>query len=190
MKNQKHLMMVILNAILLCTSGCMSVKDTSGIKNYLQDQGKAEILAIEIKDKNPDENSTAYQNAERLYNEAAGAGNGWTKGIVFDARMKREVNVSTEDYTNSKAGKAISEFLSLGSNLTYAKKYSFDPVTATTLATFIVGCIDRIEQQNDERVERAIEAIDGEFSRAYWTTFKNTTTDWIDNKYKLSSKGS
>jgi hypothetical protein len=167
----------------------MSIKDTSGIKEYLEDQGRAEILATVIKDKNPDKNSTAYQNAQELYNNAAGLGNGWTSGILLDARLKRQVDVSVEDYANSDAGKAISEFLAFRPGRGYVKTFSVEPGTAITLAAFVVGLIDKIEQQNDRRLERAIEALEREFSRARWTTFENTTAAWIDNKYKLPNNG-
>ncbi len=184
MKGQKYLTVVLLSAIFLCTAGCISIKDTSGIKAYLQDQGKAEILAVQIKAKNPDKNSAAYQNAERLYNNAAGAGNGWTSGILFDARAKHEVNISIEDYKGSDAGKAISEFLARSD-----KRLSFDPVTVAAVATFAIDLLDKIKQQNDQWVERAIGTLEREFSRARWTTFENTTADWLDDKYRLSGNG-
>ena len=155
-------------------------------KEVLGRPRKAEIIAVAIKAENPDKNSTAYQNAKRLYNNAAGAGNGWTSGIVFDARVKRQVNVSVENYSNSDAGKAISEFLALDTRF---RARSFDPGTAAAIATLVVALIDKIEQQNDQRVERAVKMIEREFSRTRWTTFENTTLQWINDKYKFSGSG-
>lgn len=185
MKTKSSITTIVCNALLIAVSGCMSIKDTSGIRKYFQHQGKAEILAIEIKAKNPDKDSSAYKTAERLFNKAAGAGNGWASGIVFDARVKREVNVSVEDYINSEAGKAIRDFLALDPGF---RPLSFDPVTAAAIATFVVTVIDKIEEQNDKRVERAIKAIEQEFSRSRWTTFENTTLQWIDQKYKFAGR--
>jgi len=164
----------------------MSIKDTSGIEKYLGYQGEAEMLAIVIKTNNPDKNSSAYRNAERLYNKAAGAGNGWTSGIVFVAKNKWKVNVSVEDYANSDAGKALSEFLALDSSF---KTKSFDPVTAAALVTFVTNLIERVGELNDRFVERAVKRLEHEFSRSRWTTFEKTTPEWIDEKYKFKSSG-
>jgi len=186
MKRQEYLIAIVCTAVLFCMPGCMSIKDTSGIKKYLGDQGEAEMLAIEIKANNPDKNSSAYRNTERLYNKAAGAGNGWTSGIVLDARNKQEVDVSVEDYKNSSAGKALSEFLALDSSF---KTKSFDPVTAAALVTFVTDSIERVGKLNDQFVERAVKRLEHEFSRSRWTTFEKTTSEWIDEKYKFKSSG-
>jgi hypothetical protein len=183
----------IVGAVLAVTlSGCMSIKDTRGIKQYFQGQGRAEILAVDIKAKNPDKNSPAYKKAEILFNRAAGVGNGWMKGIVFDAKTKREVNISIKDYNDSDAGKSIAAFLSLEPEITTKV---FDPVTATAIdaaidiTPFVGAIIDIIQKQNDKRVEAAIHAIEEEFSKARWTTFEQTTPQWINEKYKLPSSG-
>lgn len=177
----------IVGIVLLVTlSGCMSIKDTSGIRQYLQDQGRAEILAVDIKTKNPNKNSPAYKDAEALFNNAAGTGNGWTKGIVFDAKTKREVSISAQDYKDSNAGKSIAAFLSLEPEVTIK---AFDPVTATAFAAFVVSVIDLIQKQNDKQVEAAIHAIEEEFSKARWTTFDLTTSQWVNEKYKFPSSG-
>lgn len=177
--------MTIVGIVLLVTlSGCMSIKDTSGIKQYLQDQGRAEILAVDIKTKNPDKNLQAYKNAETLFNNAAGTGNGWAKGIVFDAKTKREVSISVQDYKDSDAGKSIAAFLLLEPKVTIK---AFYPVTATAIATFVVSIIDLVQKQNTKQVEAAIHAIEEEFSKARWTTFELTTHQWVNEKYKLPS---
>jgi hypothetical protein len=36
-------------------------------------------------------------------------------------------------------------------------------------------------------VDLAIRALEREFSRARWTTFENTTLDWIDDKYNFQA---
>lgn len=183
----KALRIAIVGAILAVNlSGCMSIKDTSGIKQYFQDQGRAEILAVDIKTKNPDKNSPDYMKAEALFNHAAGIGNGWTKGIVFDAKTKREVNISIQDYKNSDAGKYTAAFLSLEPEITTK---AFDPVTAMAIATFVGSVIDMIQKQNNKQVEDAIHDIEEEFSKARWTTFELTTPQWINEKYKPSISG-
>lgn len=181
MKMKIFSMAIVAVGLLVTLSGCMSIQDTSGIKKYLQDQGRAEILAVDIKTKNPDKNSPDYKNAETLFNKAAGTGNGWTKGIVFDAKTKREVNISVQDYKDSDAGKSIAAFLSLEPEVTTK---AFDPVTATAIATFVASVIDLIQKQNDKQVEAAIHAIEEEFSKARWTTFELTTSQWANEKYK------
>jgi|GEM_PF-4326578 len=186
MKMKTFGMTIVGIVLLISLSGCMSIKDTSGIRQYLQDQGRAEILAIDLKTKNPDKNSPAYKNAEALFNNAAGTGNGWAKGIVFDAKTKREISISVRDYKDSAAGKAIAAFLSLEPEVTIK---TFDPVTATAIATFVVSVIDLVQKQNDKQVEAAIHAIEEEFSKARWTTFELTTPQWINEKYKLPSSG-
>ncbi|MCM2358297.1 MAG: hypothetical protein NDI77_09120 [Geobacteraceae bacterium] len=162
-------------------SGCMSIKDTSGIKQYLQDQGKSEIFAIDLKSKIKDKKSKDYKHAETLFNNAAGAGNGWAKGIIFDARVNRELNVPVQDYKNSEAGKNIEAFLGLQPGI--AAK-AFDPVTGALIATFVISVVDMIEKQNDKRVETAIQVIEKEFSKASWTTFELTTPQFVKDKYK------
>ncbi|MEK6767246.1 MAG: hypothetical protein AABY49_13610 [Planctomycetota bacterium] len=186
MKMNTFSMTIVAFVILVTLSGCMSIKDTSGIKQYLQDQGRAEIQAVDIKNKNPDKNSPAYKNAETLFNTAAGAGNGWTKGIVFDVKTKREVNISVQDYKDSDAGRSIAAFLSLEPEVTIK---AFDPVTATVIATFVMSVIDLIQKQNDKQVEAASHAIEEEFSKARWTTFELTTPQWVNERYKLPSSG-
>jgi hypothetical protein len=158
----------------------IEIKDTSGIKQYFQDQGRAEILALDIKKKNPDKNSSVYKNANSVFNQAAGIGNGWTAGILFDAKIERKVDVSVENYKNSDAGKAVGSFLALDSGV---RLKLFDPVMAAAVAVFVLTVVDKIEKQNSERVERAIEAIEKEFSRARWTTFELTTPEWVNKKY-------
>ena len=165
----------------LILSGCMRIKDTSGIKQYLQDQGRAEILAVAIKARNPDTNSSVYKEAEASFNKAAGAGNGWSEGIVFDAEMKREVNVSIDAYNNSDAGKSIKAFLSLGEKRT-TKTFSIE--TAVVIAPYVKSIIDIIMEQNEKQYEKAIKNIKEQFSKARWTTFELTTSKWIDDKYK------
>lgn len=184
MKTKTFSMAIVAFIVLVTLSGCMSIKNTSGIKQYLQDQGRAEILAVDIKTKNPDKNSPAYKNAEALFNKAAGAGNGWTKAIVFDAKTKREVNISVQDYKDSDAGKSIAAFLSLEPE---ERIKAFDPVTATAIATFVMSVIGLIQKQNDKQVEAAIHAIEEEFSKARWTTFELTTPQSANEKYKLPS---
>jgi len=166
----------------LILSGCMRIKDTRGIKKYFQDQGRAEILAVDIKAKNPDQNSPEYKEAEARFNKAAGTGNGWTKGIVFDAEMKREVNVSIEDYENSDTRKFIEEFLSLEEEMPIFKAMGFE--TAIVLWPFIESLIEKIIEQNEKQIDKAIRNIKEQFSKARWTTFELTTSQWIDAKYK------
>lgn len=168
-------------AMSFALSGCMKIKDTSGIKQYLQDQGKSEILAIDLKSKHKDKKSKTYKEAENLFNKAAGAGNGWTKGIVFDARVKRELDVPVQDYKNSEAGKSIEAFLKLQPGFSAE---AFDPVTGALIATFALSVVDMIEKQNDKRVEAAIQVIEKEFSKASWTTFELTTPQFVNDKYK------
>ena len=186
MKRKQYITAVVCAAAMALAAGCgVAIKDTAGIKKYFEDQGIAEILAIEIKANMPDKNSADYKNAEKLYNRAAGVGNGWTSGIVFDARNKRQVNVSVKDYTNSDPGKALVQFLALGRPTTK----SFDPVTTAVIANFVMALIDKIEQQNNQRVELVVKQLEQEFSRSRWTTFENTTVQWIDEKYKFKNFG-
>lgn len=181
MKMKTFSMAIVAVVLLVTLSGCMSIKDTSGIKQYLQDQAKAEILAVDIKTKNPDKNSPDYKNAEILFNKAAGTGNGWAKGVVFDAKTNREVNISVQDYKDSDAGKSIAAFLLLEPEVTTK---AFDPVTATAIVTFAASVIDLIQKQNERQVEAAIHAIEEELSKARWMTFELTTPQWVNEKYK------
>jgi hypothetical protein len=52
-----------------------------------------------------------------------------------------------------------------------------------------MSVIDLIQKQNNKQVEAAIHAIEEEFSKARWTTFELTTSQWVDEKYKLPSSG-
>ena len=189
MKRQQYITAVVCAAAMALAAGCgVAIKDTAGIKKYFEDQGSAEILAIKIKANTPDKNSADYKNAERLYDRAAGVGNGWTSGIVFDAETKRQVNVSVKDYANSNGGKALVQFLALGGPTTITT-LSFDPVTTAAIANFVMALIDKIEQQNNQRVELVVKQLEQEFSRSRWTTFENTTVQWIDEKYKFKNVG-
>ena len=184
MGRQQYIAAAILISVMVFSAGCgVAVKDTAGIKKYFEEQGRAEMLAIELKANTPDKNSADYKNAEKLYNRAAGAGNGWTSGIVFEARTERKIDVSLEDYADSEAGKALAKFLELGGpDIKY-----FDPVTTAAIANFALALIDKIEQQNNQRVERVVKQLEQEFSRSRWTAFENTTVQWIDEKYKFKS---
>lgn len=164
----------------LILSGCMRIKDTSGIKQYFQDQGRAEILAVDIKAKNPDHNSPVYKEAEACFNKAAGTGNGWTEGIVLDAKMKREVNVSIQDYKNSDTGKFIEKFLSLKEERKINKS---GLGTAIVVLPFIESLIEKIIEQNEKQIDKAIRNIEEQLSKARWTTFELTTSQWINAKY-------
>jgi hypothetical protein len=160
-----------------------TVKDTAGIRQYLQDQARAEMLALDIKGKNLDKQSAPYKKAEALFNQAAGAGNGWTRGIVLEARLKRQIDVSVADYQASDAGKRLSAFLALDTD----RLLRFDPVTGLVIAKFVADVIQILENQNDARVERAVTVIETEFSKARWTTFEETTPKWVDEKYKAGN---
>jgi len=200
MKGQNYSTVVILSAIFLCTAGCLQIKDTSGIKEYFQDQGRAEILAITIKEKYKNKKGSAdYRNADMLYNRAAGAGNGWAKGILYDLRTTSVLDVSIEDYNNSPAAKAISDFLKLdqhpfytmrlafptkGSHPPYAKDLPADQANLEKIGSSVEKLIEIVKKQHDRWVEQAISVIELQFSNARWTTFENTTTKWIDEKYK------
>jgi hypothetical protein len=163
----------------------MTIKDTSGIKQYLQDQGRSEILALDIKAKYK-KKSTTYKQAEALFNQAAGTGDGWSNGILFDAKTKREINVPIQDYKASDAGKSIEAFLKLEPALTTK---AFDPVTATAIAALVVSVVDMLEKQNNKRVEEAINVIEEQLSKARWTTFELTTYQWVNEKYTHSVSG-
>ena len=104
---------------------------------------------------------------------------------MFDAKTKRQINISVNDYAESNAGKSLAQFLALGGP---AVK-TFDPVTAAAVANFAMAIIDKIEQQNNQRVELAVKQLEQEFSRSRWTTFENTTVQWIDEKYKFKNAG-
>jgi hypothetical protein len=164
----------------------MSIKDTSGIKQYLQDQGRAEILVLDIKSNNKSKETQTFKKAETLFNQAAGVGNGWMRGIVVEARLKKEVNVSVSDYRASDAGKRIASFLALDDAKALdpvSETKAFDPVSAVLIATVVVNVIDQLEKQNDARVDRAVQTIEREFSKSQWTTFELTTPEWVTNKY-------
>lgn len=182
MKNTAIRLIVILVVLSFAISGCMTIKDTSGIKQYLQDQGRSEILALNIKAKNK-KTSATYKNAETLFNRAAGTGNGWTNGILFDAKTKREINVPILDYKASDAGKSIEAFLKLEPEIT---NKAFDPVTGIAIAAFVVSVVDMLQKQNDKRVEAAIKVIEERLSISRWTTFELTTHQWVNDKYKFS----
>lgn len=186
MKTTPVCTIMITLGVLAMSTGCMSIKDTSGIKQYLQDQGRAEILVLDIKSNNKSKETQTYKKAEILFNQAAGVGNGWMRGIVVEARLKKEVNVSVSDYRASDAGKRIASFLALDDAKALdpvSETKAFDPVSAVLIATVVVNVIDQLEKQNDARVDRAVQTIEREFSKSQWTTFELTTPEWVTKKY-------
>ena len=195
MKKNKTSVIILAAVSLLFTAGCSTVKikDTAGIKLYLQDQGRSEILALDIKTKDKTKKTDAYKNAESLYNRAAGLGNGWTKGIVTDVKFKKEVNVTVQDYQTSPAGLAISQFLLLDSSAPKPAtgpvvKPMFSPATITLAALLAKEVIKIIDEQNKKSVADATTVIEQEFQRTSWTTFELTTSEWINTKYGTQKK--
>ncbi|MCQ8181048.1 hypothetical protein NP603_08010 [Methylomonas sp. SURF-1] len=162
----------------------MSIKDTAGIKLYLEDQGKAEIRALNLKSSITDKDSTSYKIAKDLFDEAAGTGNGWANGIVFDAKTKREVNVSVDDYEKSRVSKAIKSFLNFDPGISSkSEREVFDPVSAIAVVTFAVNTVKTIEDLHNGYVERSIKTLEQELNKARWTSFESITPQSIAEKY-------
>jgi hypothetical protein len=175
---------VVLGAILMVGSGCegLSVKDTGGIKLYLSDQSAAEIRALAMKTAYRDKTSQAYKTAEKLYNQADADGTGWVSGILLDAKMKHEVNVSESQYKNSPAGKSLAAFLALEVTV---EKMEGDPVAIANAAAVFIGEIAKIVyDQNKVRLQEAIQALEGALQKARWTTFDQLTVQWVEEKHK------
>ena len=77
--------------MLFLLQGCMTIRSTEGVKAYLNETAKAEIEALKLKDRFSGKESTEYKKAERLFDDAAAASNGWLKGLAFDAKSKNSI---------------------------------------------------------------------------------------------------
>jgi len=173
---------LLLTAILIST-GCVSIKNTKGITRYLEEQGKAEIIAVDMKTKLQQDKEN-YKKFEKIYNSAAGTGNGWTKSIVSNVRLKKEVDVSVEDYENSTVAKEISKLHKIADSVGNEKiNKGLDPVTIGLIIVFANGITEIMIEQNNKAVDRVAQVLEDEFKKANWTTFELTTQEWINSKY-------
>lgn len=171
--------------MLFFLQGCMAIRSTEGVKAYLKETAKAEIEAVKLKDRFSGKESNEYKKAERLYDDAAAASNGWLKGLVFDAKSKNKFDVTIETYENSDAHKAIKLFLNESSLLPGVryKTKGFDPITATAILNFSTLVIQKIVDMHNKQVQEAIERITEQLNISGWTTFSNISRDYIDKKY-------
>lgn len=171
--------------MLFFLQGCMTIRSTEGVKAYLNETAKAEIAALKLKDRFSNKESTEYNKAERLFDDAAAASNGWLKGLVFDAKSNKKFDVTQETYEKSDAHKAIKLFLN-ESSLLLGVRYEmqwFDPVTATAILNFSALVIQKIADMHNKQVQEAIERITEQLNKSGWTTFSNISRDYIDKKY-------
>lgn len=171
--------------MLFFLQGCMTIGSTKGVKAYINDTAEAEYATVKLKERFYNKESVEYKKAERLYDDAAVASNGWLKGLVFDANVKREFDVTEKTYENSYAHKAIKSFLdesSLMLGVRYEMK-GFDPVTATAIVNFSVLVIQKIVDMHNKQVQEAIARITEQLNKSGWTTFSNISQDYLDKKY-------
>lgn len=178
----KTKIILLLTAILIST-GCVKIKNTERITLYLQEQGIAEILAVDIKNKKQKDMEN-YKTFEKVYNSAAGTGNGWTKAIITNVRLKKEVDVSVEDYKNSDVAKEISKLQRIAASVGNEKiNKGLDPVTIGLVVLFAKGITGMVIEQNNKEVDRVAQVLEDEFKKVNWTTFELTTQEWIISKY-------
>lgn len=171
--------------MLFFLQGCMTIGSTEGVKAYIKDTAEAEYAAVKLKERFHNKESAEYKKAERLYDDAAVASNGWLKGLVFDANVKRKFDVTEKTYENSDAHKAIKSFLdesSLLPGMRYEMK-GLDLVTANIILYFSDIVIQKILEMHNKQVQEAIARITEQLNKSGWTTFSNISQDYLDKKY-------
>lgn len=164
--------------------GCTCVKDTSGIKRYVLDQARAERLAVTIKAYCADTNSPTYKRAEWLFNRAAGYGTGWANGVILDAKTKGVIDVPISTYEQSETARAIAEFLALDPG---PPNKSLDPVFWSAVGGLATEITQTIMEQRRKTIAAAIATLEEQLKKVQWTSFENTTEEWINHKYGLGN---
>jgi len=177
--------------IALVLSGCESTRkyavglvhgagsDSSGIKLCLKKQGRAEDLAIDLKKTMGDRNSEEYRHAEMLFNRCIVLIHDWKYQTMDEYYEKGVYSVSERDYMESKAGKAIEDFLRLGdgSDVPQRKRDRID-----RLSNEVARGLERASSKLNRR--SALIAMITEFGKTWGAIFSNTSRDWFDRKYR------
>lgn len=116
-----------------------------------------------------------------VFNRAAGYRTGWANSVLLDARTKRVIDVPLSAYERSETAQAIAEFLALDPGL-FTK--SLDPVFASAVGELIQHITKTIMDQRRKSIETAIATLEEQLKKVQWTSFENTTDEWLDRKYR------
>jgi hypothetical protein len=163
------------------------VKNTDGVRTCLEKQGEAELLAFQIKQRWPQNDTDQSKKAEELYNTATVKAASFLNATVQDAKLNGEVRVSKQRFTTSEASAALDVFIKEANGFLYgASRPVADPATVALIATVTELVIDKIiELDKDARVA-AIESLKQVIAESKPRLYDDITAPYIANKYGLS----
>ena len=178
---------IIAAAVVGILTGCGTVKvrNTDGIKACLMDQAQAEVRAYEIRKQSADVNSSQYEKANRLYNDAIAAANGFLNGIVVHAELKHEIDISEFDYASHPASRALKRFLSETEDMRPGKARMADPETIRMILGFVGQAVAGIWEIHDQRRPAALVQLNRLVEQHRSVPFSLLSDEYMLNRYKM-----
>lgn len=178
---RRSFVIFILLAVVLLITGCFKVKDTKGVALYLSQQGKCEMLALEIKGKFQ-KGSQQYADAEKLFNEAAADCNGWVASEILEIEGNATVNITEEEVIGSHSYNSMNSFLSFSPD---GKGSLIVSALAQEILDFGTKIVNFIIELNQKRTDEAIKKIKQELEKTRWPTFAMVDEHWYKHKYGI-----
>ena len=173
----------ILTALVFITSN-FAVKDTNGINQFIGDQKEVERVALKLKQRFGNPNSTEYKIALDAYDHSVLASDKYIQEIKLEAKLHQLVDVSIDDYETSLSGvkAAFDAFIETGNDMLGTSATGLELVNESS--DFAFDLLDKVIKLKDEESEKAVKRLNNTLNNAYMIEYIELSRSKLLEKYR------